>query len=341
MGKKREIKYSKEALRSLAKELSQVRKPITEGAALSEVRVADIEDLEKAIRSLPEKKKKALEKFWGLAEGSVPYRERAKPLVKGNNKQINIAYWNMAGKVYESMRDLLELDRLYVYDSYFQELVKKILTKLDLSNAEEMDEMEAIKYLLIFFIFIMGGPLMIYEEEARSLGWEDEEIGSYDFYTLLETTWQSSISLMPDGNINMGLLKDIVEMFDIQDVCSMKRYVGLPVGKQNISISYTELETFKEIRSFKERIFAEGEWLTTELLIYNQGAKLIDLGPFAEATAELRNGDTEKYRTEDKTTEIEMSTGKKKLVYYQIGSMKFTDVYEMLSLYACRRALKA
>lgn len=336
MSKKRERKYNTLMLRKLAEDLNKVRQPIGEGKFLVRINVEDIYLLEKAIYMLPKKERENLEKMYGLIEGTIA---KAKTLRKGHVNERDIALRNQAVKTYGAMRDLLDLDMLSVYDKTFQRLVADIVIKMD--KPDNMSDMEAIKYLLIFFIFIMGGPNMLYEEEARSIEWDREDEGVYDPYTLLQATWESSISLMPDGNINIALLKEVIEMFDISDVVSMKRYVGLPIGKRNICINYTDLQTFADIRRFKERIFSQGEWVTTEKLIYAQMVEKINLAPFSDAMKHLRNNDTEKYRKEERTTEIELSTGKKELVFYKIGALSFTDPYEMLSLYLCRRELRA
>ena len=182
---------------------------------------------------------------------------------------------------------------------------------------------------------------MLYEEEAKSVGWNEEDVGNYDMYTLLQATWESSISLMEEKNINMILLKEVVEMFDISDVISMKQHVGLPIGRQNVYIQTADLETFARIRKFKENLFSKGEWTVTEKLVYDSFTSKLNLKPLSDAMKHLRNNDTEKYRCEDRAIEIEVSTGKKELVLYKIGSLRFTDPYEMLALYLCRRALKA
>lgn len=334
--KQREKKYNTLMLRTLAEELNKIRRPIGEDKALVPIKVEDIYLLEKAIYMMPKKEREALEKMYGLIEGTIP---KGKLWRKGHNNEKDIALRNQAVKTYDAMRSLLSLDMLYVYDKCFQALVASIVTKMD--KPDNMSDMEAIKYLLLFFVFMMGGPNMIYEEEARSTGWDEENIGNYDLYTLLQATWESSISLMPEKNINMNLLKEVIGMFDISDIVSMKRYVGLPIGKQNISVSWIDLQTFAQIRKFKEKLFSQGEWVTTEKLIYTQRTTKMNLTPFSDAMKYLRNNDTEKYREEERTTEIELTTGKKELVFYKIGALKFTDPYEMLSLYLCRRALKA
>ena len=334
--KQREKKYNTLMLRTLAEELNKIRRPIGEDKALVPIKVEDIYLLEKAIYMMPKKKREALEKMYGLIEGSIPKQNL---FGKGYNNKKDIAMRNQAVKVYDSMRSLLSIDMLYVYDKCFQALVANIVTKMD--KPDNMSDMEAIKYLLLFFVFMMGGPNMIYEEEARSIGWNEENIGNYDLYTLLQATWESSISLMPEKNININLLKEVIEMFDISDIVSMKRYVGLPIGKQNISVSWIDLQTFAQIRKFKEKLFSQGEWVTTEKLIYTWRTAKMNLKPFSDAMKYLRNSDTEKYRDGQKTLEIELTTGQKELVFYKIGALRFTDPYEMLSLYICRRALKA
>lgn len=336
MNKKRERKYNTLMLRELAKDLNEIRRPIGEDKSLVQIKVEDIYLLEKAIYMLPKKERETLEKMYGLVEGTIA---KSKSLRNGHNNERDIALRNQAIRTYDAMRSLVKVDMLYVYDKCFQDLVANIVTKME--KPVNMTDMEAIKYLLIFFIFIVGGPHMLYEEEAKSVGWNEEDVGNYDMYTLLQATWESSISLMEEKNINMTLLKEVVEMFDISDVISMKRHVGLPIGKQNVYIQTTDLETFARIRKFKENLFSKGEWTVTEKLVYDSFTSKLNLKPLSDAMKYLRNSDTEKYRCEDRAIEIEVSTGKKELVLYKIGSLRFTDPYEMLSLYLCRRALKA
>ena len=176
---------------------------------------------------------------------------------------------------------------------------------------------------------------MIYEDNNQ-LDVEKEEEGGFDKYALLKYVWEHSYKNLPDASINLKLLIETLEMLNIQDVIAMKKYVGLPIPREFDDSQIRQLDSFKSIREFKERVFTEGSWKTTELLICSGGTLQSQKANFMEEIHKIMMGQPiYKYKTA--TKEVKLSTGTKTLDVYNIGGLKFTDEYESMVLYLNRR----
>ena len=209
------------------------------------------------------------------------------------------------------------------------------MSKINREGCEDISDIDLIRYILIFLVFISNGPQMIYEDN-NELDVEKEEEGGFDKYALLNYVWEHSYKNLPDASINLKLLIETLGMFDLKDILIMKRYVGLPVPKEFDDSQIPQLDSFKTIREFKERIFAEGSWETTEFLICGGGTLQSQKANFMEEIHKIMMGHPiYKYKTA--TKEVKLSTGTKTLDAYNIGGLKFTDEYECMALYLNRR----
>lgn len=376
MGKKKlkNQAYDKEAMQFFAKILKHFRTPIeARGLPLLSV---NLERLEELIKGLSNKERETLEKYWGLIPGTPnhganmintrttgsiavrnmmndgfnvmnqsPMRMFPEPSRQGTTitvkKANDIAMKNMANSACNIMKDLILIENMCCYDEQAKEVVQNLCTKFNKSGLEGMSEIEMIKYFLIFLIFFYCGPKMVFEEDNKELiDKVQEENGHFDEYALLRSAWEQTACNLEDDSINLKLLIEAIQMFDLKDVIAMKKFARLPISKDDFAYETPTLESFADIRRFKERIFPEGAWDVTTALIYAPGYQPMDLSFFAKQMQIFRKdwSKIEDFKKEEEKT-IHISTGEKKLSLYEIGDLPFTDSYEIMFLYVCRNIL--
>lgn len=333
MGKKRQtVSYDREALSNLAIQMIKIRQPIKNGN-IPQINI-NLDSLEEIIKALPKKERELLERFYGLIPGKANHS-----LKSNSHSSKDLAFSNMKNSASMIMWNLLKFEYMYQYDKQVEEVISGIATKIDKDGVEEVSDIDAIKYLLIFIIFIVGGPRLGFEEEGYQIDPEEEKRDSFDEYALLNNIWRNTGSEIPDNSINLKLLIDTINMFDLKDIVAMKRFVRLPISKEFETIQEGEMETFFDIRRFKERVFSDGEWCVTEALIYGSSAGKPNMANFAKHIPKFRAdwSSVEGFKT--KELSIVTSEGEKKLNCYEIGGFEFTDIYEIMNLYVNRRIL--
>ena len=279
---------------------------------------------------LPIEEKVSLEKLWSLILGTKNTISSARIRMLKDK-----AFRDLVNHSYRLMEKLTSIDYLHFFDKNVKELIEKIVSKINREGCEDISDIDSIRYILIFLIFMSNGPQMIYEDN-NELDVEKEEEGGFDKYALLKYVWEHSYKNLPDASINLQLLIGTLEMLNIQDVVTMKKYVGLSVPKEFDDSQIPQLDSFRTIREFKERIFSEGSWETTEFLICGGGTLQSQKANFMEEIHKIMMGHPiYKYKTA--TKEVKLSTGTKTLDAYNIGGLKFTDEYECMVLYLNRR----
>ncbi len=329
--KRKNVIYEKRALESLQKHLAYFRRPIPNGNIPGIT--GTVEDLGKAVSMLPQKKKEALERFWGLLPGTTNH---AKTIFNGKKKDL--AYENMLNNSNEALKELLTIEYLYVYDSNVRGVIDNILKKVDRKGLD-ISDIDVIKYVLIFLIFIAGGHHMIFENDDHDINLESEENIHFDEYALLDTMWKESACWLEDSSINLALLIEIIQMFDLKDIVMMKRFVKLPLDKIEIEIETEELTTFKKIRQIKERMFSLGGWKVTSEIIYGVAISKEQENKLVNHFDEFRKNWSSVLKFKTKTKVIKTTQGEHMVDVYEIEGMEFTDLYELMSLYICRKWL--
>ena len=329
--KKRKANYDKSRLRNLAAQISRIRKPTSKGG-IPAIKV-DMEGLEEALLRLEKKEREVMEKFWGLIPGTPDHSAYHFSAIRKTN---NVAHNIMADKVVEVIRKLISFEYLYLYDKGMKNLVDNILAKINKKGVENISDVNAVKYLIIFLVFISGGPHMVFEMDNTQINLENDAKGPFDDYSLLQKIWVQTGNVVKDGSINLKLIIELVEMFDIKDVITMKRFVRLPIDRKDEEIKTEEVHTFKDIRLFKEKIFPYGNWEFTNLLIYYGGTYEFNLEEFGDKLSILRSDWSNIKRFATVKTEVNTSAGTRELQVYQIGGVEVTDIYELMFLCVSR-----
>lgn len=331
MGKKNRLEnnnYDLQNLKSLASYLERVRTPLEEGN-IPKIKV-DLEGLEKTIKALPRKERETLEKFWGLNPGMINHSQNIKGLGA-------VAYGNMFEEVKRILKKIISLEYLRNYDPNASQLVENIAKKVD-KGGLEISDLDTVKYLIVLTIMLDNGPQMPFDEEEK-IDCELDDTASFDDYAMACEIWRILKDRAPDKSINLKLLIEAIEMFDIPDVVAIKKFANLPINRvdEKDFEDESKLETLHDIRAFKERIFPYGSWnITLELII----GKEINLEPFSNALDLFRQdwANMLKFKTE-RTRTIVTSEGERKLTIYEIGGLEFTDPYEVMFLYVARNII--
>lgn len=337
----------------MAQELRHIRRPI-ENSVIPELKI-DIFALEIAVKNLPKKERETLEKSLGLLPGTArKYKNSSK---KGFN---DISRQNMENATLEIFEKLLSIEYLYSFDSNFRSFVENFASKLDKTGVEDISDIaakldktgvedisdidakldktgveyisdiDAMKYILILLVFIAGGPQLGVTSPLSS---EKEKNGQFDHYALLNATWTERAHTFPEHSINLKLLIEIIDMFDIKDVITMKRYVGLPIPKTYSDVQTPDLESFFSIRQFKEKLFKYGAWEITTAFIYNKAAiSHINLKKFYGRINTLHRNWEKLSECKSYDFSLETTEGVRKLTVYKLAGAEFTDPYEIQCL---------
>lgn len=377
MGKKKqeEVRYDQKALANFGRDLQSFRIP-AKGGKIPDLKF-DFDGLEGLVKELPKKERETVEKFWGLLPNTTAYKsrlegkqkpatsfqipfnaplsmeskafEQSKPagttipkaMKPATPKKLDLATMRMLESINEIKSKFYTLENMYRYDQTVHELIDNIVRKIDKTGAEEVSDMDAIKYLLILIIIIAGGPRLIFEKEDSIINLKEEEDKHFDEYAILEAIWVETTHLLKDHSIRLRLLMNLVEMFDRKDVVAIKRYVRLPIDPEEQNMETVQLRSVKSCRLFKERLFPNGPWDVTTILIYGKPKnRPIGMKKFAQHFGQFARdwNNVEKYQAEERGV-ITTSEGKKQVPIYNIGGRVFSDTYEIMFLYLNRNLL--
>lgn len=335
MGKKtRQVAYDKNALLNLANHIKRARQPLKENG-IPELKI-DLGGLETVIKELPKKEREVTEKVWGLIPGTVIQAKNVAARI-----QKDIAFKDMLERAYKIIEKLFSMEYLIQYDLEARKVAENFYRKFDKTGCEELTDVDALKYFLIFLVFLAGGPKMIYEsEQLPQVTEEEEKVGYFDQYSLLTATWNGSAMDFPDKSIRIKLIILFLEMLDFKDVLSMKQYVGLPIEKEYENWPTESVIRFREIRQLKEKIFPSGSWETSEMFIYGHNVDKKQIEKFCSHFSNFRKDWTtvNPFRKGEDSFKVRGKTIK--LPRYEIEGFYFNDIYEIMFLYLSRRYLE-
>lgn len=190
-----------------------------------------------------------------------------------------IKHPNLHARYPKGLDMLLSFENILKYDSYahaamehFQALVFK--------NNSSLSPNEITQYLVGYFLFIQGGPLLSSNEEGAlpKKPAPEAKVLVYNTLQVLYKMFQDSSPLFSKG-IDVDLLRFSIESFSPDKRAVMKKLVGLPISsKENRAYKRTNYcvpKTLLELAKFKEEILFPkcGCWAVTTILIF-PGLKL-------------------------------------------------------------------
>ena len=335
MGNKKQKGYVQEALKLFAKSLQDLRKEKTFRLGAPSFTV-NLEGLENAIKALPKNDRENIEKFWGLT-GGVNHSKKI-GIFTFNDKAFN----EMRRAAIESRSLLHDIDSLRLYNESTQKHIEMLAPKFD-KQGLQISDVEAIKYLMAYVIFIDNGPKMSFENEPMEVGKGDDNSTSvFDAYAMLREMCVDLKSLS-DGTIKLKILADLLEYHDFKDWVAMKQNMNISIGKEDQKCFGEEqaelLRNVGQIRRFKERIFPYGAWIISSVLLLGDPENEVRLDAFMEEMNKIHKNwaSIEKYkvRQEKLMTSKEVRT----LDVYSIGGLEFTDPNEIVFLYLERELI--
>lgn len=335
MGNKKQKGYVPEALKSLAKSLQDLRrdKALKLGSPSFTV---DLEGLEKAIKMLPRKDREIIEKFWGLTGGTNHSKKIG--ILKFNDTAFN----QMHRAAIESRSLLNAIDNLCLYSEITQKRIERLVPKLD-KQGMQISDLEAIKYLMLYVMFIHNGPKMCFENDLMKVEQGDDNTANvFDTYAMLSEMYVD-LKDMPDGTIKLRILVDLIENYDYKDWMAMKKSMKLFIAKEDQKYFVGEtlecLRNVGQIRKFKERIFPYGAWTITTLLLLGDPENELQLNDFMKEMNKIHKNWAciEEYKVRQESLRISKET--RTLDVYSIGGLEFTDLDEIRFLYLERNLI--
>jgi len=329
MGKKRRnaLEYDVDALKALADSIKASRKEVADGGLIN--LDIDLDKLKEVVVGLPKKEREALEKYFGLIPGTAAVRKMKNSLER---MRKDVAFCDIINRSRTAVYSLMKFEYISVYDRNAHELMQNIISKIDKGDDEDISDIDIIRYFVIFLIFIIDGPKMLYEEGTDTLNEDVEAVANYEVYSTLNSVWNASMHRLEDKSISLYAIKQLISMFEVCDVQAMRKYVGLPVEKE-----FEEdkpLGTFKEIRLFKERLFPYGAWSVTTSMLYYAIRPKSKIKKFSSAVNKFkRTGwkQIQDYKA-DGFIILEFSSGIREVSVYDIGGFIFSDPYEVMFL---------
>lgn len=323
MGKRKNPRYDEQNLKALAKYLEGARRPL-EGGKNPTIKV-DPERLEETIKtSLDEKDRKVLEKFFGLIPGKINHSQR---------RSAEISWINMYINAKKAMMGLVTIENLEKFDANVHEKVMLIAKKVN-TEGTNVSNADTVKYLYVLSIIFDGGPNMSFDMSEK-IDIKYEKLATFDEFAMLDELCKV-LNELPDNSINLKLLMEAIEMLDLDDVVSIKKFAGLPMSREE-SLNFrdeTKAKSLYAIRCLKEKIFPYGAWNETLNLILGKEKQASE---FVEAVQLIRKDwkSIERYRT-DETERIFTSKGIQTVKKIRIGELEFTDPYEVMLLCVAR-----
>lgn len=316
--------YNQENLRYLGECMRKIRQPI-KGGNIPPMEV-ELSGLEKALQLLSKESRKKVEQFWGLYGGI------------NHSKKLGIhldqAFKKLTSEALNALREMFKLIYIVCFDHNARALVKKIAEKVD-KGSDEISDLEAVQYLMAFFTFLCNGPKMVFEQNQLEIDTQDSD-AMLDALGMLRKSWKT-VREIPNNSIKFELLKELLDMLDLNDSNIIKKSMGLPIAK---SENIKGLQTFEEIRDFKEKLFPYGPWDVTEVLILGNFEGDVKLEDFMEELNKIKNDWSKiaSYATGE-TMQLRTAHEMRTLEIYSIGGLRFTDIYEVMFLYIAARNL--
>lgn len=317
--------YVQSALENFRKYLVQERK--RGGGAQFEESQINLEGLEKAIRSMSRDDREYVEKFWGLT-GGVNHSEKM-----WNPDRKNVAFINLRERAHISVRKLSRLEYVKMYYNCLDSLVEAVTKKINKQGYSHISDFECVKYLMYYLVIVENGPKMSFEQDPMAVETKVDKMCYLDEYQALHEMCEA-VKEFQDQSIKFCLIANMLEMMDLRDSITIRQNFGIEIPKDDLKLfrpnEIESIQTFGQIRDFKERVFGYGPWKVTCGLILGEKVEIEAFGQ--EIMTFCRDwANIEKY----KSGQMKLKTSKELRILdiYNIGGLEFTDTYEIEFLY--------
>jgi len=332
-GKKVNRAYVSENLKFLAQTLVRIGRTKRDEKVYKEI---DHAGLEKAIKALPRQERQNIEHFWGLT-GGINHSKKL-----GFSSKNDVAFLRQSNQAVISLRMLFRLEYMSLFDRNLKAMLKLLIKKLNKKDME-ISDLEAIKYLLVFLVILQNGPKLPFEEDPLTIDEECNPDFIYDEYAIVKGAVEDFKNI-PDKSINIKLIHDLLEMFDIKDVLAIKKNFRIEIPTDKIPEELRKLEiepihTLQHVRDFKERVFQYGAWEVTNELILGNANVTDKLEGFMKCLDTIRKNWTKVLEFKSGQRKLRTPNELRTLDVYNIGGLEFTDIYEVMFLYVERNVI--
>lgn len=224
-----------------------------------------IKDLKSQVDKIPDKKcKERLIKFFNLNN-----KGERKYLLKV--RQNDIAMINFIQNAFMATHYLTTFDSMYAFNQHMHEIVDLIASKVrgNLPNTLK------VKYAHIYYRYIKNFQFLSdYDDDGfkestnvRTTGklsekqLEDEEkLVSFQSIGMLIDEWNFFFRKIPDNDIIVSQIQNFLSELDDEYLDVIMK------DAQLVSRPYRWRPSYKEIRTVKEAIFPDGEWLISDFM---------------------------------------------------------------------------
>lgn len=294
---------------------------------------ADFAEFKKrVIPKLPKKDRKHLETYFGI-NGGVNHADKAFRL-RSAGKKLDKAEIEMERKTDKIIESMHSIDYLVLFHRSIQDLVQKIASK----TTGEEDPLEAAKWALVYSTMILNGPYIFYDQtwEVQSeKKIKDEAKTDINLGLLMEVQYQGMFRDFPDGEIIIPLIKYWSEDIDVCDRVTIHDFFSIQKPKYFDEYEGEHLQTYADLRAFKEKIFAGGRWVTDGFFFLKTNHLDAEILEQIECVFEaLRTG------KKIQLSEPEMfpfGSGEKEITMYSIaageGTLEFPSIREVMVSY--------
>lgn len=332
MGKNASKAYIPENLEYFARSLIRIRGTLENGG----FNAIDLNGLQRAVIQLPRQDRKNIEHFWGLT-GGINHSKKSSTISSND-----IAFVRMRNEAADSLNKLFRLDSLYLYDKKLMNLVEQLAKKIDKCNIN-ISDIDAIKYLLAFLVFLQNGPKLPFENDSMSIDTKINGDFIFDEYSIIKNSLDEFQDL-PDGSINLKLIQYMLDMLDIRDKIIIKKCFCIKISKEEIPEGFDVIDiepiyTLTEIRNFKERVFSYGNWVVSDNLVFNDSVTRNMLEAFMNHLNVIRKDWSKIAEFKIAQTLLRTPHELRALDVYDIGGLRFTDIYEVMFLYIARNII--
>ena len=338
--RKKASAYVPEALEAFGKDLSRIRIP-SKSSNVPKSQVIS-ENIPEGLDALPKEDRKSIERYWGLT-GGINHSKRI-----GKHNTNDRALIDMLNKAVEALKKMSKLEIARTYDASVDRMIDLVNLKISKDGVSYISDFESVKYLMVFFIVIDNGPKLSLEHDPMMIETNVDERHYLDEYEALKELCEQ-LEKLPDRSINLSLIKNLLEMFELRDLVTIRENfgirspeiftseevqvlesLGIDVSDMIFPEKIEEIMTFGSIRSFKEKVFKYGAWEVTSKIIQGDNVEMEEF--IKEIGAMCKHPDWISRIEEAKTgeqKEVVTSSGPRILDIYRIGGLEFTDPCEI------------
>lgn len=288
---RKETTYNANNLKNVAEvlRLHRLKTP-----ALIQMDFDNLDGLEKSIKKLDVKERKALEKFFGLlTQESSKYEQYC--IIRKNEegqdevfwkKMPPMDFWKMQENAFSAVSKLQNIEFAYLYDSKTREFCDELLKRVQ--NKKDEDKGYVLNMLLVYNCLIRGGP-NLYVDEDGMMKEDQEKENNFDQVSVLYR-FLEELQEQPRRMVRIDLVEEFLDLLPEKYVKEIFWGMGINIPKNLKNVAFEAEDkkfwSFQDIRALKRKIFHKGPWTITEKAIMGKKVTLNGLRKIYRANRE-------------------------------------------------------